>query len=118
MLARDRLSKELENWSGLTEVEERSGLTEELFNPPAAKPLLFRHFPLSCALIALLSLGVNPKSKTVLASLHNLLQLQDASGGWCVAKGQMPKTWATLNATVALDMFKSAVYGEGAHLRI
>lgn len=102
MIARDLLVREVDSWSGVM---------EELFKPQRAKPFLWKHFPLSCILAALLSIGEDPKSVVILEGIQMLLDLQDESGGWRVVKGETPKTWATLNAAIALSEFKSKISG-------
>ena len=107
LLARDRLFRETDNWGGVM---------DEIFEPHSSRPLLWEHFPLACILSALLSVGENPKSRAILTGIQMLLELQDASGGWRIVKGETPRTWAMLNAAMALDIFLCKAYRESASL--
>lgn len=100
-LARDRLFKEVDNWSGTM---------EEIFKPPGSKPFIWKHSLLSCALAALLSYGEKAKTRVILDGIQMLIELQDTSGGWRVVQGDEPKTWTTLNSAIALELFRRKAY--------
>ena len=87
----------------LEEVENWSRASEDLVIR-ATRRSLWRHFPLPCIICALLSFPDGEPSEAIVDGLVELLELQHESGGWCTAKGEMPKTWATLNAVMALDL--------------
>lgn len=68
--------------------------------------MFFRHFPLACIIIALLSIGESPVSKKISSNVFKLLQLQDEAGGWSACEGEKPRTWATLNAVMAFNLYR------------
>lgn len=94
-LGRVLLLKKVENWS----------LASEDFLTRGTRKSLWRHFPLACILCALILFEDKEISENVIDGLRELLDLQHESGGWCVARGELPKTWATLNAVMALDLY-------------
>lgn len=70
--------------------------------------MFFRLFPLACILYVLLAIGENPALKYISENILKLIKLQTKEGGWASVQGEKPRTWATLNAVMTLDLYRKA----------